>query len=910
MRGLAASLYARRVLARGPAGFLAICLATTFLLGVGLVTTTTANVNSTLQNNWRGAHDLLVLPGSSTPIRTQAGLVEPNFADYSTGGISQAQWKSVLGLSDVSVAAPVEFVGQLQSPVDGLDLVWTQDRKDCESAGPVAYRISYQVNAEAGPRQVLLANQHTDVVTGCPTGGKSSDDEFPYLTWVNNTVGINGGGTGYTGPGQSEAEFDVDGPGVPKTAAAVVAVDPTQETKLLGSQAGFLSPLNAYDAKPTLKNAYHLVPPKYWEAQGMLQSVLQEKPELRQAAIKKHTIVPLIVSDTGYAPLDATVTQCRLSIDLTGLVKPDIESGINYGLKPTKAGAKAIQKADSCAHPVTKTYSITSKVTPLANNDLNLTPPGMQTDPNGPVSGGNVGLVPISVGPLDLTPGRAASPKPAAGASAEVPAYKVKAQGLIKTGAGANGPATTEQTYRPAGKQGPKSPAKVLWAPLGSYHPASIGDTGAAGYAPLGTYEPATTTVKSGAHAGVQVQPSLTGRSVVLPAPAAITTLQAGHALNPNASIAFIRVRVANLGPYGPDARAKLNQVATEITKLGLQVRVMAGSSEEPVSLYVPQYFPDTKADLGWVSQDWTSIGAAVRVQKASITGSFQLYCAVLGIAIIASVFVLASDTRRRRQVEGRQFVQLGWRRTKIARWWLSEDAPMILLVAVAAAVSVLFSPSESIRAVTGLAAVCFLVLALGSPLAALLLPVPNPARGRNGFGVSRPTGLGLRACLHRGSGFAPVVPALAAAGVLVVLVRIILHNQSIAAGNTRLAALTASNSSALQISIAVLGLASATGLALISLRIIGQRLARESRLLRQVGWTRSRTRRYLAVAQLPPVVGALILALAITGELARRTDIGRWIPDLGWAAGVVLIAAILTTVWTVYAANRKAWQS
>lgn len=897
------NLYVRRILARGPAGFLAVCLAATFLLGVGLVTKTTAKVNSTLQANWRGSYDLLVLPGSSQ-IRTQAGLVEPNFADYSTGGISQAQWKSVLGLSDVSVAAPVEFLGQLQSTPYDLDMSWAQGMTECRRNGPSAYRISYQVHSDAGPRSVLIANQSTDLIAGCPTGAKLQAFNTTYLDMVDQTQGISGTDGGSD---NGQAEFDVSGAGVPKTEAAVVAVDPTQESKLLGSQAGFLRPLDEYDADPTAQEAHTLIPSQYWDAKTSLEDDVLYNKDTMDA--KSYSVVPLVVSDTGYAPLAATVTQCRLSVDVTGQMKPDIVSGVNVGQEPTAAAEQAVRRAaKSCAHPVSQTYSITSKIIPFANDDLNVSMPGL---PAGKpvIEEGTAGLEPTTVGSLGLTASQGGS-KIAAGLPAGSPAFTLAPEGIKNPSSTATGSEATEQTYRLDGVPEPASKAKVVWAPLGTYHPGSIKDTGAASYVPLGTYAPATTTVKTGSHKGVQLQPSLTGDGVVLPAPAAITSLQAAHTLNPKASIAFIRVRVAGLGPYGPDARAKLAKVATEISKFGLQVRVMAGSSEEPVGLYVPQYFPDTKADLGWVSQDWTSVGAAVRVQKASVTGSFQLYCAVLGIAIIASAFVLASDTRRRRQVEGRQFVQLGWRRTRIARWWLSEDAPMIVLVAVAAAVSVLLSPSASIREVTGMAAICFLLLALGSPLVALRFRAPNPAAGRNGRAVSAPTALGLKACLHRSSGFAPVAPALAAAGVLVGLVRIILHNQALAAGNTRLAAVTTSNSAALQISIAVLGLASATGLALISLRIIAQRLTRESRLLRQVGWTRSDTRRYLSLAQLPPVVAGLVLAAAVTTELARHTDLSHWTFDLGWAAGAVLAAAILTTVWTVHTTNSKAWES
>jgi hypothetical protein len=116
-------LYVRRAAARGSLVVGAL-LVLALLGGSSLVLWTQASIASSLQRNWRGSYDLLVLPATGSGAVLNEGYVEPNFAAYSKGGISVAQWRRIRSLPGVSVAAPVAFLGQLQSPAYDVTLSW------------------------------------------------------------------------------------------------------------------------------------------------------------------------------------------------------------------------------------------------------------------------------------------------------------------------------------------------------------------------------------------------------------------------------------------------------------------------------------------------------------------------------------------------------------------------------------------------------------------------------------------------------------------------------------------------------------------------------------------------------------------------------------------------------------------
>src|SRR5260221_9365646 len=98
--------------------------------------------------------------------------------------------------------------------------------------------------------------------------------------------------------------------------------------------------------------------------------------------------------------------------------------------------------------------------------------------------------------------------------------------------------------------------------------------------APLGLYQPEP----GEAPLGLSPQHSVTSSPPLL-----ITTVKAACALIGEQCISAVRVRVANLGPFGPRSEALLQQVAADIeARTGLHVDVLTGASGQRMAVQGP----------------------------------------------------------------------------------------------------------------------------------------------------------------------------------------------------------------------------------------------------------------------------------------------------------------------------------
>ena len=131
--------------------------AVSFSLLTSAATTSSAQLQGTVTQNFRGAYDLLVRPaGSKTPLESAQELVRPNFLSGIYGGITLDQYHRIQHLDGVEVAAPVAMIGSsLQMgniPIDltrfvqpgrrqvlRVRLSWTSDQGLSTYAGGDAY---------------------------------------------------------------------------------------------------------------------------------------------------------------------------------------------------------------------------------------------------------------------------------------------------------------------------------------------------------------------------------------------------------------------------------------------------------------------------------------------------------------------------------------------------------------------------------------------------------------------------------------------------------------------------------------------------------------------------------------------------------------------------------------------------
>src|SRR6266567_371479 len=100
---------------KGPAATLTVgflVAAVSFTLLTSAATTGALEVKGTIAKNWRNAYDILVRPGRTySPLERADGLVADDYLSGIFGGITLNQWRQVLSIPGVAIAAPVANLG-------------------------------------------------------------------------------------------------------------------------------------------------------------------------------------------------------------------------------------------------------------------------------------------------------------------------------------------------------------------------------------------------------------------------------------------------------------------------------------------------------------------------------------------------------------------------------------------------------------------------------------------------------------------------------------------------------------------------------------------------------------------------------------------------------------------------------
>ena len=153
--------------------------------------------------------------------------------------------------------------------------------------------------------------------------------------------------------------------------------------------------------------------------------------------------------------------------------------------------------------------------------------------------------------------------------------------------------------------------------------------------APLGLYQPEP------GEAPLGLSPQ---HSVASSPPLLITTVKAACALIGEQCISAVRVRVANLGPFGPRSEALLQQVAADIVaRTGLHVDVLTGASGQRMTVQVP-VGSETPLDF---SEIWIQPYAAVTI-AGGVNGVNVLLLlwavSVAALALVAAALLSASS--------------------------------------------------------------------------------------------------------------------------------------------------------------------------------------------------------------------------------------------------------------------------
>ncbi len=827
------------------AGAVSVALATSGILLAA--STSFAIVRQTVDTGWRGTYDLLVRPADAPSLSAGGNALVPlDYLGLRTSGITREEWRRIAQLRNVAIAAPVAALGWLQngSPGVGVELA------------SVEPGVVYEVELRA-----KIAGQDALHLSGL-------------IAFTNARDEVDVGFSDYSGPDPVLLGLG----DLPATWGLVVGIDPAAEDALMG--------LSSYtDGKYLSTGTYQV---------------------FDQIFRRNAVAVPILTAARSPIPGDLTVTVSTLD----GVTPDQVEALFETN------GGKTRDQLETAIEQLVATGSL-SRVSgddaPLGDLLRPLRSTGIFFGPDGRLisTPENRGGGTAADDRLVLVPSLAGY-GPASDHVAD----------LALTGQGAWEDVIGPQlaAARPPGARPPEAtfggdatvyrdldvtvPRAFLLTPIGTYDREAIDEqfARAANYAPLGIYAAIPRTLVADASGRPVDQPvpvSINPAGLNPQPPIGLTNLEAVEALRGDHFIDAIRVRVAGISGYTPEAVRRIEIVAQQIVEAtGLNVDVIAGSSPVDLRVAVP--------GVGTMSERWTTLGTAAEI----VSGAQGLSAVLLAAALLVVLAYLAAFgwfLTGDQAAEIRILRRVGWRRRSL-----------VTLVATQAVALGLVAAALTFGLVVALAAAANLHVeswALGAAAVAVLAVHPLAA-GAAGFGR-----FGRRRLRESGRRPPPASTRGGLLGLALAFAREAPGRTLVAGSATALALVVAGMVAAIEIAaggvlrttifggvVAVrlapyhLLAAAAALFAAGALILDGALLTVERRLpligtLRAVGWRSGAIRRLVTFeTALPALVAGLVAAAAVT--------VLAWWLGLGWvtlplALGVLALAVVLAVVAT-----------
>jgi len=859
---------------------------------------------------WRGAYDLLVRPaGARLSLEHTQGLVEPNFLGFAgRGGITIEQVNAIRGLRDVEVAAPVSIVGNVSYTPSAPSICTT-----VLPAAPSLYALNLRASTTDGVQEITVYHSRGEVLLG-PLGPGMSN--FPSMASNMGPM------SAAQGPGLDIVTATL--PSLPAIVSPLMAVDPEAERALLGPTAAFLNPLIdlAGEGRASLTvDRFDLsaIPQEFETARLMFHGISD--------AARDRPLVPLVVSERLYAPL-----KLELTIDQIGNQLKEYPEGDGEGQRLLAAAAAAgsgrsrIGFVSRDISTELRPFIPPSLVSywpgsgrPIDCETLELRTPMLQNVelPGRPVyeeraarRGDSQITVSISpVRPVDPSGRRIASVPPSAPPEGSVIGIEQSYRDIVTV------PLAIAKGYSPRDTYD----QPFFFAPVGGFDLSTLADTQSPlAYVPLGAYSPPDTDLIAGPDGSELATPiamssTLNPVGLIEVPPLAITDIQAARILRGEAPIDAVRVRVAGLTGYDAVGRARVETVASAVAALGLDVDIVAGSSPQEISIYVPSYRPavDPPTDLGYVRQGWTTLGAAERVETGLGSINLVLLVMALFVSIVFTVGIqLTTLATRTRDVSILRAV--GWDAVGTARWLLAESVVaggLVFLIGLAA----WLVAGKSIAGIIATTAIA-VALPLGGTLATALAwsrSAPGaPARGdiigerylRQLFRVGGPVGLAARNVLARPIRSLVLIVALATGAATLALGVGLTLEALQRVGPTRLAAELAGTLRPYQLVILGLSCAASISLTAVLLRLDLVARRAEMDVLVATGWDRRDLRLTMLAQRTFLALPSVLLAATLVAVAAQPFGVG-----MQFTMVVSMVAASSIVVWGVLASPRRA---
>lgn len=852
------------------------------LLAVGVQVYSSLSLSRVLSENWRGAYDLLVTADGDALATCKAAteeLVAPNFIGFgSNEGISLEQWGAVRRIAGVDVAAPIGAVGQLSSYAPTVYVYAPIE----DSLGPQGFSVTATVTIDDGIRSSVLASNQ-------------------YLIQVDPTQSSLMARSITSATEWSPDEHTVTLPlvALPSIPVTVVAVDPDSERRLLGSAGDFLAPLQA---------SRELVGATAADAGAKLHDLVSK------GLLGDH---PEWVAPISVNPPESSVMPIVINSDVAQSVNLTLRA---EGFKPIPDATNLdLARMVAATQPVLalvgeETKDMAAALPPFTAEGLNFPVPGLPSFPP-PIQVRSLDIVP-GLKPSLATPVRYAMESDSESQSCHLSAMP---QGDIQSTLGTAVDLRNyhEQTYRSLSNL-PVPKVTVAPLPVGSYSVSDV-DMGRAraSYVPLGAYESGETQIlgqvddpETSPSQGV-LRPGISGLGITTGSAGALTTLEAAKLIRGDTPIDAIRVRVAGVDRYDDAGRVKVAKVAEAIRALGLHVDVVAGSSREAVSIYVPDYTPTEAGgweDLGWVRQQWSALDAAAKVESSLDVGGLALLVyAVVGGALLAGAASVLAGIARRRAV--RTLRQIGWTGRQALVWVGGEylvGAAVLVAVSAAALGFAWWAGTLSpiLGTVVGVVVAGYCAGGLLSALLAMRDPQAPRRRGvhKDVHPVATAAAFGVKtaARTHGVTVTTALTLALIGAGIGVASGAIL--GAITGAGATLLAGVAVSSLLPLHLALALVGVCSGLVLAVVGRRADRPRRARALDALTGMGWERRTVNVSLAAELAITLVLALILAPVAVAAVSLLADYPLIVTVPLTVAGTVLAAGVILTTRTARA--------
>lgn len=651
-----------------------------------------------LEDNWRGAYDILVTHEDGferiTPGRDANGfsLVDNNYAAQTSRVIGFDQLEQIDAIESVELAAPVAFIGRLSNIPTWI--YFSREKHNFEEEPIQDYEISWKVEDDNGVIFERTNNLRIDASRWTGEDGWYTDigislinDFAPpdrHLLLVQAAV-------------FGDELLFTWGQG-PTVATTIAAVDPERERELLGASAEFLQPLADFDE--LIRDRGMLTAREAFGATGTdvipeLEGLPGVEPGFRPVQFQQfgadNPMIGYVRNTDAYGS-----TRITASIDGLGEVSLDYEDV----MRPFSGSATELRwpgDEPESDDPLIESYA-------LRGYTATRTYPPQLVETESPVEGqaafearmlGIYGAFPAMGGDIDLPNGKN---------QGDEISYR--------------NPTGLRLTVGPSQREG-AAPFEVS-----SFTPGEVETEG--GYVPLGLYGPNTATFE-----GEPFPPSRHGLGIAAQAPSAIVSFDGAELITAESKIiSAVRVRVNGIdGLSNDDALTRLNDTAQAIRRIdGLDATLVIGGTTQPVNIWVPAYAHGTDNpegeqivdELGWIQQEYGTLGVAS--WTAALTNTTVDRVAIASI-LLTSLFVIGLSllARQERRTTHAILASQGWSTGDRLKWTLREDWPGLAVFGAASAAALIIASNPLIR---------YAILAATGGLI-LGLIIANPVRAR-----------------------------------------------------------------------------------------------------------------------------------------------------------------------------------